>query len=91
MPLKLLNWNAEWAAAKWKAEEMRRHIGQHAADIVCLTETDTARLTLPGIATPSAPRPREGCVVNYHITGSPLILITYAPKVLFTKSTSGFR
>jgi hypothetical protein len=42
MPLKLLNWNAEWAAAKWKAEEMQRRIGQHAADIVCLTETDTA-------------------------------------------------
>ena len=60
MPLKLLNWNAEWAAAKWKAEEMRRRIGQHAADIVCLTETDTARLMLPGMATPSAPRPTGG-------------------------------
>ena len=21
MPLKLLNWNVEWAAAKWKADE----------------------------------------------------------------------
>ena len=47
MPLKLLNWNVEWAAAKWKAAELQRRIDQHAADIVCLTETDTARLTLP--------------------------------------------
>ena len=30
------------------------------ADIVCLTETDTARLMLPGMATPSAPRPTGG-------------------------------
>ena len=47
MPLKLLNWNVEWAAAKWKAAELQRRIAQHAADIVCLTETDTARLALP--------------------------------------------
>ena len=47
MPLKLLNWNVEWAAAKWKAAELQRRIGQHAADIICLTETDTARLALP--------------------------------------------
>ncbi len=48
MPLKLLNWNVEWAAAKWKAAELQRRIAQHAADIVCLTETDTARLALTG-------------------------------------------
>ena len=48
MSLKLLNWNVEWAASKWKAAELQRRIGQHAADIVCLTETDTARLTLTG-------------------------------------------
>ena len=48
MPLKLLNWNVEWAAAKWKADEMQRRIAQHAADIICLTETDTARLSLTG-------------------------------------------
>ena len=47
MPLKLLNWDVEWAAAKWKAAELQRRIGQHAADIICLTETDTARLALP--------------------------------------------
>ena len=47
MPLKLLNWNVEWAAAKWKAAELQRRIDQHAADIICLTETDTARLALP--------------------------------------------
>ena len=47
MPLKLLNWNVEWAAAKWKADEMQRRIAQHAADVICLTETDTARLALP--------------------------------------------
>ena len=47
MPLKLLNWNVEWAAAKWKAAELQRRIAQHAADIICLTETDTARLALP--------------------------------------------
>ena len=40
MPLKLLNWNVEWAEPKWKAAELQRRIGQHAADIVCLTETD---------------------------------------------------
>ena len=48
MPLKLLNWNVAWAEPKWKAAELQRRIGQHAADIVCLTETDTARLTLTG-------------------------------------------
>ena len=47
MPLKLLNWNVEWAAPKWKAAELQRRIGQHAADIICPTETDTARLKLP--------------------------------------------
>ena len=47
MPLKLLNWNVEWAAAKWKAAELQHRIGQQAVDIVCLTETDTARLALP--------------------------------------------
>ena len=47
MTLKLLNWNVEWAAPKWKAAELRRRIGQHAADVICLTETDTARLALP--------------------------------------------
>ena len=29
------------------AAELQRHIAQHAADIVCLTETGTERLTLP--------------------------------------------
>ena len=29
------------------AAELQRHIAQHAADIICLTETDTERLTLP--------------------------------------------
>ena len=47
MPLKLLNRNVEWAAAKWKADEMQRRIAQHAADVICLTESDTARLALP--------------------------------------------
>ena len=28
MPLKLLNWNVEWAAAKWKAAELQRRIGR---------------------------------------------------------------
>ena len=28
MPLKLLNWNVEWAAAKWKAAELQRRIAQ---------------------------------------------------------------
>ena len=48
MPLKLLNWNVEWAEPKWKAAELQRRIGQHTADIICLTETDTARLSLTG-------------------------------------------
>ena len=47
MPLKLLNWNVEWAAPKWKAAELQRRIDQQAADIICLTETDTERLALP--------------------------------------------
>ena len=47
MPLKLLNWNVEWAEPKWKAHELQRRIAQHAADVICLTETDTARLALP--------------------------------------------
>ena len=47
MPLKLLNWNVEWAAPKWKAEELQRRISQQSADIICLTETDTERLKLP--------------------------------------------
>ena len=47
MPLKLLNWNVEWAEPKWKAAELQRRIAQQAADIICLTETDTARLALP--------------------------------------------
>ena len=47
MPLKLLNWNVEWAEPKWKADELQRRIAQHAADIICLTETDTGRLKLP--------------------------------------------
>ena len=47
MPLKLLNWNVEWAEPKWKADELQRRIAQHAADLICLTETDTARLALP--------------------------------------------
>ena len=47
MPLKLLNWNVEWAASKWKAAELQRRIDQHAADIIYLTETDTTRLALP--------------------------------------------
>lgn len=47
MPLKLLNWNVEWAAPKWKAAELQRRISQQDVDIICLTETDTERLTLP--------------------------------------------
>ena len=47
MPVKLLNWNVEWAAPKWKAAELQRRIDQQVADIICLTETDTARLALP--------------------------------------------
>ena len=47
MPLKLLNWNVEWAEPKWKAAELQSRIAQHAADLICLTETGTARLALP--------------------------------------------
>ena len=47
MILKLLNWNVEWASSKWKAAELQRRIGRHAADIICLTETATERLALP--------------------------------------------
>ena len=47
MSLKLLNWNVEWAAPKWKAAELQHRIDQHVAYIICLTETDTERLALP--------------------------------------------
>ena len=47
MTVKLLNWNVEWAAPKWKADELRRRISQQGADVICLTETDTGRLKLP--------------------------------------------
>jgi endonuclease/exonuclease/phosphatase family metal-dependent hydrolase len=47
MPVKLVNWNVEWAEPKWKAAELQLRIAQQAADIVCLTETDTERLALP--------------------------------------------
>ena len=45
--MKLLNWNVEWAAPKWKAVELQRRINQQGADIICLTETDAERLKLP--------------------------------------------
>ena len=32
---------------RFAAAELQRRIAQHAADIVCLTETDTECLTLP--------------------------------------------
>ncbi len=43
MPLKLVNWNVEKATPRsWKkAPEIRRRIGQHAPEIICLTETHT--------------------------------------------------
>ena len=47
MPLKLVNWNVEWAASRWKAAELQRRIDQRGADIICLTETDAERLKLP--------------------------------------------
>ena len=47
MTMKLLNWNVEWAAPKWKADELRRRISQQGADVICLTETDTSRFALP--------------------------------------------
>ena len=45
--MKLLNWNVEWAATKWKAAELQRRISRQVADVICLTETDTSRLALP--------------------------------------------
>ena len=47
MPVRLLNWNVEWAATKWKAAELQCRIDQQVADIICLTETDTERLVIP--------------------------------------------
>ena len=47
MSLKLLNWNVDWTKSEWKAAETKYRIDRQAADIICLTETDTNRLTLP--------------------------------------------
>lgn len=47
MSLKLLNWNVDWTKSERKAAETKCRIDRQAADIICLTETDTNRLTLP--------------------------------------------
>ena len=44
MPLKLVNWNVEWATPGPRSKrtpEIRRRIEQHAPDILCLTEAYT--------------------------------------------------
>ena len=45
--LNLLNWNVDWTKSEWKAAETKCRIDRQAADIICLTETNTNRLTLP--------------------------------------------
>ena len=45
MPLRLLNWNVEWAEPKWKAAEIERRIDQYAADIVYLNDWRNSRPT----------------------------------------------
>lgn len=44
MPLKLVNWNVEWATPGPRSKrtpEIRRRIEQHAPDVICLTEAYT--------------------------------------------------
>ena len=50
--------------------------------------TERERAKAPGLPHQTSQTCAVLDVGNYHITGSPLILITYAPKVLLTKSTS---
>ena len=49
MTASLVNWNVEWATpGSQRAPEIRGRIGQHAPDIVCLTETHTGMLSPDG-------------------------------------------
>ena len=50
MPLKLVNWNVEWATPRsWKrASEIRRRIEQHVPEVICLTEVHTELWTQEG-------------------------------------------
>lgn len=42
MPLKMVNWNVNWATPRSKrTPEIRRRIEQHAPDVICLTEAYT--------------------------------------------------
>lgn len=47
--MKLVNWNVEWATPKsTRNAEVLRRIGEHAPDIVCLTETHNGLLSRHG-------------------------------------------
>lgn len=49
MPLSIINWNVEWATPRSaRTPEIRRRIGLHSPEIVCLTETHTELLTQDG-------------------------------------------
>ena len=49
MTMRLVNWNVEWATPRsQRTPEIRRRIGQHTPDIVCLTETHTGLLCTEG-------------------------------------------
>ncbi len=49
MPLSIINWNVEWATPRSaRTPEIRRRIGLHSPEIVCLTETHTDLLTQDG-------------------------------------------
>ena len=49
MPLKLVNWNVQWATPKSpRRHEILRRIDEHAPEIVCLTETHKHLLSANG-------------------------------------------
>ena len=45
--MKVVNWNVNWAKARWRREEIRRRIDAHAPEVVCLTETHVGFLEAP--------------------------------------------
>ena len=38
-PMKIVNWNVDWATTSWRTHEIRSRINRHSPEIVCLTET----------------------------------------------------
>ena len=59
MPMKLVNWNVEWATPQWKRPKITNRINRHNPEIICLTETDLDLLSTSGHSVYS--QPHFGC------------------------------